>query len=78
MAIEILKNAWLEKGKTILLLRNMSPPYLPFPPEGGVGGIMNYCIYIISKITDPSMNVNFNTTLFLGPSAFRVGGIPLL
>jgi len=22
------------------------------------------------------MNVNFNTTLFLGPSGFRVGGIP--
>ena len=78
MAIEILKNAWLEKGKTILLPRNMSPPLLAFPPGGGgsVGGIMNYWIYINSKITDPSMNVNFNTTLFLGPSGFRVGGIP--
>jgi hypothetical protein len=77
MAIEILKKAWLEKGKTIFLLRDMSPPYLPFP-LGVAGGIMNYCNDSISKITDPSMNVNFNTTLFLGLSGFRGGGIPLL
>jgi hypothetical protein len=34
MAIEILKNTWLEKGKTIFLLRNMPPPPSPFPLEG--------------------------------------------
>ena len=39
MAIEILKNAWLEKGKTIFLLLNMSPPIIAFPPWRGVGGV---------------------------------------
>jgi len=64
MAIEILKKAWLEKGKTIFLLRNMSPPILTFPPGGG-GGRGEYHELLnlyYSKITDPSMNVNFNTT----------------
>jgi len=38
MAIEILKNAWLEKGKTIFLFHDMSPPIIAFPPWGGMGG----------------------------------------
>jgi hypothetical protein len=34
MAIEILENVWLEKGKTMFLLRNISPPPSLFPLEG--------------------------------------------